>query len=679
MSIIVLSRGLRNPSTGIALRPLQYPALQTTRAASLTRAIGRGIRRSKGVGFRGKERDRDGKVASNGGGRSLKASNENSGVVRKHAGPPAAVTNKPMSHKGWEGPIRESSKSFGRDGGSIGSPRSPRDGPTRIWMGKRILKERKAGFREPEKHAFGKRSNARKQVNLPSRQEYGFGIDRIINGAHERSVREDGGTQFTFRGRGERQQVDKKDLDGAMAEHTGTFNSYDPRTQTRDTMPKNTPGKGMKEPLSAAGPKISFGSGPPTNYGDRGSFHERAINYRDRYGRLDKITKPENRRDNQVQPSIDRESRHDYIPRVSERPTRSNDRSSALSRSHGNFDQPRAISTFDKRIPISIPYTTPASEFLYGASVVEAALKSTREHRRKLYKLYIYSGENRENAEQDKALERLARKHKVEIAHVSGDWLRAMDKMSNSRPHNGYILESSPLPRLPVVSLAEVGENLTGFEVVLDHQSKEEAAVNGSHGTITLPKNALGRKPFVLFLDSILDPGNLGGIIRTASFLGVTAIAISKNCAAISPIVLKASAGASEDIEIFTVNKPAGFIANSKLAGWKVYAAVAPGGDGPPGPPSTATDNLNDPLAEDPCILMLGNEGEGLRYNLKTKADVNLMIRGGGTSNNVDSLNVSVATGILCDAFLRTPKTKKISVIADPKPEEPEVVAGDLF
>jgi 21S rRNA (GM2251-2'-O)-methyltransferase len=347
------------------------------------------------------------------------------------------------------------------------------------------------------------------------------------------------------------------------------------------------------------------------------------------------------------------------------------------------FSRPKFTPTIDKRIPISIPYTTPASEFLYGSSVVEAALCSRASPRRKLYKLYIYSGENRENEDRDKDFARLARRQGVPVEFKNADWLRMMDKMSGGRPHNGYILEASPLPRLPVVSLGELTtrDGTQGFEVLLDHQSREEAQVNGTNDFVPVPsmvKSGEGRKPFVLLLDSIVDPGNLGGIIRTASFQGVTAIAISsRNSAGFTPVVLKASAGASENVTLFTVNKPAGFIQDSKAAGWKVYAAVAPSTNRTSGMPiALTTDELYNPLEQAPSILMLGNEGEGLRWNLRSKADVELSIEGSKERGGVDSLNVSVATGILCNAFLR----KSNHLPRPTKSVEQEIQKkGDLF
>ena len=83
--------------------------------------------------------------------------------------------------------------------------------------------------------------------------------------------------------------------------------------------------------------------------------------------------------------------------------------------------------------PLSIPYTTPASEFLYGSSVVIAALKTAR---RKLYRMYLYNGENRDVANQDKLIIRLAHSRGLEVTKVQRDWLKLMDKMSGGRPHN---------------------------------------------------------------------------------------------------------------------------------------------------------------------------------------------------------------------------------------------------
>lgn len=83
--------------------------------------------------------------------------------------------------------------------------------------------------------------------------------------------------------------------------------------------------------------------------------------------------------------------------------------------------------------PLGMPYTTPASEFLYGTSVVISALLSSP---RKFYKLYIFDGDNREVRNQDTKVRNLALERNVIVQRVKGDWLQIMDKMSAGRPHN---------------------------------------------------------------------------------------------------------------------------------------------------------------------------------------------------------------------------------------------------
>ncbi|CAF9941207.1 hypothetical protein IMSHALPRED_002470 [Imshaugia aleurites] len=314
-------------------------------------------------------------------------------------------------------------------------------------------------------------------------------------------------------------------------------------------------------------------------------------------------------------------------------------------------------------VPLSMPYTTPASEFLYGTSVITAALLSSR---RKLYKLYIYGGDNREVHEQDKRIRELALKRGVVVERVKGDWLRLMDKMSAGRPHNGYILEASPLPKLPVVGFGTVGKRNGAFHVILDYQSREDEAVNG---TTTNIKYDVGfpRYPFALLLDGILDPGNLGAILRTAFFLGVDTVAISnRSSAPVSPVALKASAGASETLPLVSVSQPGSFIDECRSNGWKIYAAVAPSPGKRTGVGNYfSTSDLGSPVRNHPCLLILGGEGEGLRWNIQRKADYDVGIDGARNGQGkVDSLNVSVAAGLLCEAFLRKP-AKRLEVDVD--------------
>ncbi|KAM0461209.1 hypothetical protein ACHAPV_004525 [Trichoderma viride] len=325
---------------------------------------------------------------------------------------------------------------------------------------------------------------------------------------------------------------------------------------------------------------------------------------------------------------------------------------------HGDVESPLPRERRNQMMSMNIKYTTAASQFLYGKSVVKAALEQGR---RKIYKLFIYGGENRKDSKDNAIITRLAERRGVPVTIIPNEDQRLMDKMSMGRPHNGFVLETSPLPRLPVKSLSRLEETpgKLGFHVELDYQSKEEESINGQD-TFIPRKNDNAPKPFVLLLNEILDPGNLGGILRTASYLGVDAVGITnRSSSTLTPVVLKSAAGAVEEITIFSVDSPIGFIEDSKKAGWKTYAAVAP-----PDPKlmqrhdkfiSTADVEAEQPLASHPCILVLGNEGYGLSKPIKVAADYELSVPYFVRNSSVDSLNVSVAAGLLCHSFVRTP------------------------
>ncbi|KAI0551545.1 RNA methyltransferase [Xylaria curta] len=331
--------------------------------------------------------------------------------------------------------------------------------------------------------------------------------------------------------------------------------------------------------------------------------------------------------------------------------------------------------------PIRVHHTTAASQFLYGRSVVEAALKDSR---RQLYKLYIYSGDDRRNVSQDDMLVKLAQQKGVEVTRLPNDGLRMMDKMSSGRPHNGCVLEASPLPQLPLKALGPLSEDLKkpGFHLELSHQSSEEAKINGTSDFVSyqLPKE---RNPFVLLLDGILDPGNLGAILRTAAFLGVNAIAITKSSSAtLTAVALKASAGASEVTTLFSVNSTIDFLTRSKENGWLVYAAV-PATKRSKGNSHITVDRVEtyDPLSSQPTVLVIGSEGEGLTKPVRRQADheVSIPSPSGSFTNVVDSLNVSVATGILCSAFLKKQTSHMIEIEEDPVAGSSEESGSQLW
>ncbi|KAH0272419.1 alpha/beta knot, partial [Aureobasidium melanogenum] len=313
----------------------------------------------------------------------------------------------------------------------------------------------------------------------------------------------------------------------------------------------------------------------------------------------------------------------------------------------------------DRDAYVSIPYTTAASEFLYGFNVVIAALTARR---RQMYNVYIHSRALSKSSSASN-IKSLCRKAGVKFTEVDDSWLPKMDKMAQGRPHNGLILEASPLPTLPTKSLGKIGVTDMAIPIDLADQSAEEAKVNGTPSTIPFHYAHTWRKPLVLLLDGILDPGNLGNILRTAHFYGVDAVAICTNtCAPVNlPIVQKAASGAAEALTLLSIPTPANFITTCKKHGWTVHAAVAPNASSAKSSKGNlVTSNMISPLSRSPSILMIGAEGEGLRANLATKADANVGIRGAKPALpeldvGVDSLNVGSSVAVLLEAFFRKP------------------------
>jgi 21S rRNA (GM2251-2'-O)-methyltransferase len=330
-------------------------------------------------------------------------------------------------------------------------------------------------------------------------------------------------------------------------------------------------------------------------------------------------------------------------------PRRDTDRGSRDASTEDRVSKPRK-----DRDPISIPYTTAASQFLYGKSVVEAALRSSR---RKLYHLYVSGGDQRHSAGDDTVIiKKLAERKHIPITIVPPENARLMAKMADSRPHNGFILEASPLPQPPLTALGPLPEDYATKPVVpleLGHQSAEEAEINGTATSIPAP--SASHKPLVVVLDRILDPGNLGNILRSVSFLGASAVAITRRGSAdLTPVVLKASAGASETLNLFSITNLPEFLNASRANGWSTFAAVA---SGPNGAKQRRHMDLwdvqaQDPLKREPCVLLIGNEGEGLDRLVVKKADYEVNIPNLSGSSVVDSLNVGTAAALLCSAFL---------------------------
>ena len=148
-----------------------------------------------------------------------------------------------------------------------------------------------------------------------------------------------------------------------------------------------------------------------------------------------------------------------------------------------------------------------------------------------------------------------------------------------------------------------------------------------------------GEPPFLFLLDGIEDPHNLGAIIRTANLAGAHGVIIPKRRAVgLTATVARTSAGALNYTPVAKVTNMAATIEDLKKRGiWIVCADM--GGE------SMYRLNLTGPIG-----LVIGNEGEGVSRLVKEKCD---MIASIPMKGDIDSLNASVATGVLAYEIVR--------------------------
>jgi 23S rRNA (guanosine2251-2'-O)-methyltransferase len=147
--------------------------------------------------------------------------------------------------------------------------------------------------------------------------------------------------------------------------------------------------------------------------------------------------------------------------------------------------------------------------------------------------------------------------------------------------------------------------------------------------------------PWIVVLDEVQDPQNVGAICRTAECAGVDGIVLpERRSAAVTPAVGKASAGAVEHLAVARVRNVADFLGDARAAGCWRYGAAAVAG---------AVD-YRTPDWRGGVVLVLGSEGRGLRPRVAEACDqlVALPLRG-----RIASLNVSAAAAVLLYEILQ--------------------------
>ena len=230
---------------------------------------------------------------------------------------------------------------------------------------------------------------------------------------------------------------------------------------------------------------------------------------------------------------------------------------------------------------------------IYGFHSIEAQLNSNPEC---ILNIFVATGRSDSRM---KEMTSFLTTQKINFSKIDK---KQLDRLAKGEPHQGIVAEII-LPLLP------------GQEALISFVTK------------------LSSNPLILILDSIQDPRNLGACLRSANAAGVDCVVINKDGSApINAVVHKTSAGAINQLKIFQVTNLVRTI--KSLQAQELWAI---GLDG------NVTTSIYDVNLSGPIVIVMGTEGKGLRQLIKKTCDQLATIPMIG---NVESLNVSVATGI---------------------------------
>jgi 23S rRNA (guanosine2251-2'-O)-methyltransferase len=245
-------------------------------------------------------------------------------------------------------------------------------------------------------------------------------------------------------------------------------------------------------------------------------------------------------------------------------------------------------------------------EWITGRNPV---FETLRARRRNFFRLQVASGVEEKGRLEE--ILRLAGLHKIPVTRVQR---QVLDTLSDS--HQGVALEVSEYPYANMADILDCAE-----------QRQEP--------------------PFILILDLLQNPQNLGTLMRTAEAVGVHGILIPlRRAAGVTPAVVQASSGASELLLVAQVNIAQAIDTLKQDAGVWVM-----GLEGSPEAQPYDTARLDGPLA-----LVVGSEGEGMRDLVRRSCDLLLSLPMRG---NIESLNAAVAGSIVLYKALSDRERKK--------------------
>jgi len=210
------------------------------------------------------------------------------------------------------------------------------------------------------------------------------------------------------------------------------------------------------------------------------------------------------------------------------------------------------------------------------------------------------------------------------------DPAQILDEISDLAREQNVAFREVSRKKLDALARTDAPQGVVAFAAPLQPVGLEELA-----------KRTAGTPPFLLVLDGVTDPQNLGSILRVAECAGVTGIVLPRHRAArITASVTKTAAGAVEHLPMAQVaGIPAALQRLKELEVWSV------------GLDMVAESTIFDiRVATDPVALVLGAEGSGISRLVRERCDVVARIPMGGS---LGSLNVSTAAAVACYEVVR--------------------------
>ncbi len=212
----------------------------------------------------------------------------------------------------------------------------------------------------------------------------------------------------------------------------------------------------------------------------------------------------------------------------------------------------------------------------------------------------------------------------------SGEMEGSIKKIIGDAKKKGLLVQEVDKAKLDTLANFEKHQGVIAFVAAHKYYTIEEMLNDAK---------AKNQDPFLVILENIQDPHNLGAIIRTAHNAGAHGVIIPKHRAVgLTPIVAKSSAGALEYMKVAKVTNISQTIEKLKAQGIWVACADMDG-------EAIFKENLRGPIG-----IVVGNEGEGISKNVKNKCDFVISIPMYG---KISSLNASVATAVLCYEVVR--------------------------